>query len=261
MDGSRRSVEAKPTSRPMHADVADTMQGGEADASTAVSIRAVADRRGEREMTRLRHGGAPNLTSYAADCSANAGIVAAKTTRPAAGFGAKYAARVDEAVFIAFLMALAWTPFWFGSNRPLAWGVNAVGFGGLALFYEIGLLATFRRHPVAPRRILVPRIGFRRRLRLVAHSNRLFHPDWLSAPDLADGAGGSGSRFARLHQRQPRRHHRRSVALRHLRSDFLAGVATVPPGGARPAPGAGDRHYWRGFTQLMESSGFSCSRI
>ncbi len=144
----------------MHADVADTMQGGEADASTAVSIRAVADRRGEREMTRLRHGGAPNLTSYAADCSANAGIVAAKTTRPAAGFGAKYAARVDEAVFIAFLMALAWTPFWFGSNGPLAWGVYAVGYGGLALFFEIGLLATLRRHRVAPRRIWFPALAF-----------------------------------------------------------------------------------------------------
>ena len=154
---------------------------------------------GANAMTGSRRGGAPDLTSFAADCSMNAGIVAAKTTRPAAGFGSKYAARMDEAVFIAFLIALAWTPFWFGSNRPLAWGVNAVGFGGLALLYEIGLLATFRRHPVAPRRILVPRIGFRRRLRLVAHSNQLFHHDWLSAPDLADGAGGFGSRLARFH--------------------------------------------------------------
>jgi O-antigen ligase len=72
----------------------------------------------------------------------------------------KYAARLDEALFVAFILALAWTPFWFGSNRPVAWGVNAVVFGGLALLYEIGLLATSRRHPVALRRIWFPALAF-----------------------------------------------------------------------------------------------------
>ena len=83
-----------------------------------------------------------------------------RDNKTSTGIGAQYAARVDEAVFIAFLIALAWTPFWFGSNRPLAWGVNAVGFGGLALLYEIALLATLRRHPVALRRFWFPALAF-----------------------------------------------------------------------------------------------------
>jgi O-antigen ligase len=95
-----------------------------------------------------------------ADPNAAAKSVAATTSRWSSVVGAKYAARFDEALFVAFILALAWTPFWFGSNRPVAWGVNAVCFGALALLYEIGLLATSRRHPVALRRIWFPALAF-----------------------------------------------------------------------------------------------------
>ncbi len=70
------------------------------------------------------------------------------------------AAALDNGLFFAFIAVLAWTPFWFGSNRPFAWGVNAIGFGGLVLVYEISLLATRRRHPVALKRLWFPALAF-----------------------------------------------------------------------------------------------------
>ncbi len=76
------------------------------------------------------------------------------------GLAAKYAAAIDGGVFFAFIALLAWAPLWFGSNRPLAWGVNAIGFGGLAVCYELALLATRRRHPVALRRLWFPVLAF-----------------------------------------------------------------------------------------------------
>jgi O-antigen ligase len=97
---------------------------------------------------------------FEADPNAAAKSLTAKTSRSSSVLGAKYATRWDEALFIAFILALAWTPFWFGSNRPVAWGINAVCFGALALLYEIGLLATSRRHPVALRRIWFPALAF-----------------------------------------------------------------------------------------------------
>jgi len=68
--------------------------------------------------------------------------------------------RWDEWLFLVFLALLAWVPFWFGSNSPVAWGANAVGFGALALLYELGLLATRRRHPLAARRVWFPVLAF-----------------------------------------------------------------------------------------------------
>ena len=65
----------------------------------------------------------------------------------------------------------------------------------------------------------------------------------LSAPDLADRAGRLGAKFARLHQRQPRRHHRRPIAPRHLWPGLLAGAAVLPFGRARSG--------WRGRSRLL----------
>jgi O-antigen ligase len=110
--------------------------------------------------SRPADGHPPASTGPEADPSANPTRFAATTRRPSSLLGARYAARIDEALFVAFILALAWTPFWFGSNRPMAWGVNAVGFGALALLHEIGLLATLRRHPVALRRIWFPALAF-----------------------------------------------------------------------------------------------------
>lgn len=64
--------------------------------------------------------------------------------------------RFDQTVFWLYLLALAWVPLYFGSNRLFAWGVNAVLFGGLVVVYELGIVMSGRPHPVTPRRIAVP---------------------------------------------------------------------------------------------------------
>jgi len=117
---------------------------------------------GPPQMTSSRPVHAPPAaaTGLEADPNVKSRPLAATTRPSSADFGAKYAARIDGTLFVGFVALLAWTPLWFGSNLPLAWGVNAVGFGGLAVLYEIGLLATLRRHPVALRRIWFPALAF-----------------------------------------------------------------------------------------------------
>ena len=51
-------------------------------------------------------------------------------------------------------------PFWFGSDRPIAWGINAVIFPGLAALYELSLVLRGAPHPVAIRRIGVSAVLF-----------------------------------------------------------------------------------------------------
>jgi O-antigen ligase len=59
-----------------------------------------------------------------------------------------------EGVFLGlFVCGLAWVPFWLGSNRPIAWGINAILFPGLAALYELSLLFRGEPHPVPIRRI------------------------------------------------------------------------------------------------------------
>ena len=59
-----------------------------------------------------------------------------------------------EGIFLAlFVCGLAWVPYWFGSNRPIAWGINAVLFPGLAALYELSLLLRGAPHPVPIRRV------------------------------------------------------------------------------------------------------------
>ncbi|MBI1203308.1 MAG: hypothetical protein GC182_12420 [Rhodopseudomonas sp.] len=69
-------------------------------------------------------------------------------------------ARFDDAIFWAFMAGLAWVPFWFGSNVLLAWGINALVFPGLALFFEVPVLIGKRPHPVAVGRVAVPALMF-----------------------------------------------------------------------------------------------------
>lgn len=61
--------------------------------------------------------------------------------------------RLDQALFVLFLLALAFVPFLFGSNYLLGWGLNAVIFGTLVLAFELGGLVLGRPYPVAPRRV------------------------------------------------------------------------------------------------------------
>lgn len=67
---------------------------------------------------------------------------------------------IDGALFFMFVLALAWAPLWLGANRPLAWGVNAILFPGLALGYESSLLLRGRRHPIGVRRLAAPVVLF-----------------------------------------------------------------------------------------------------
>jgi O-antigen ligase len=63
---------------------------------------------------------------------------------------------VERILFWLFVAALAWTPYWYGSNDLVAWGVNAVLFPGLAALYEVGLLIGGRNHPIGLRKLAVP---------------------------------------------------------------------------------------------------------
>jgi O-antigen ligase len=66
-----------------------------------------------------------------------------------------------EGVFLAlFVCGLAWVPFWLGSNRLIAWGINAVVFPGLAALYELSLVLRGAPHPVSIRRIGVSAVLF-----------------------------------------------------------------------------------------------------
>jgi O-antigen ligase len=68
-------------------------------------------------------------------------------------------ASFDGLLFAFALAALAWLPFWFGSERPIAWGINAVLFGSLVIIYEIDVLWRGRPHPVGMHRIALPALS------------------------------------------------------------------------------------------------------
>ena len=55
---------------------------------------------------------------------------------------------VEPVIFWLLVAGLAWVPFWYGSNDLLAWGVNAILFPGLAVIYEISILARGKGHPI-----------------------------------------------------------------------------------------------------------------
>src|SRR5712692_3847838 len=63
---------------------------------------------------------------------------------------------LERVLFWVFVAALAWVPFWYGSNDLIAWGINAILFAGLAGVYEISLLIRGRDHPVGIRYLALP---------------------------------------------------------------------------------------------------------
>jgi hypothetical protein len=67
---------------------------------------------------------------------------------------------VEDAIFVLFVGGLAWVPYWLGSNRLIAWGINAVLFAGLAAVYELSLLIRGAPHPVPIKRIRLAAILF-----------------------------------------------------------------------------------------------------
>jgi O-antigen ligase len=64
-----------------------------------------------------------------------------------------FAITTEGVILALFVCGLAWVPFWLGSNRPIAWGINAVVFPGLAALYELTLVMRGLPHPVPIKRI------------------------------------------------------------------------------------------------------------
>ncbi|MGA0562274.1 O-antigen ligase family protein [Ancylobacter sp. VNQ12] len=62
----------------------------------------------------------------------------------------------NDVVFIGLLVAVAWVPLPFGSNLPNFWMLNAALFGGLLVLFELGVLVSSGRRPVAMRRLWLP---------------------------------------------------------------------------------------------------------
>lgn len=70
------------------------------------------------------------------------------------------AENIDEIVFLALLAGLALAPFSFVSNNSFGWRELAIFFAAFAVLYEIGLLISARRRPVAARRLWLPALAF-----------------------------------------------------------------------------------------------------
>ena len=112
-----------------------------------------------RDIGLSKTTGAPEFAGPNAGYSSTDGVRRLASTE-VSGFGQRLSSRFDDLLFLALVAGLACAPFWLGSNRPLAWGVNAVYFGALALLYEISLVVTRRRHPIAVSRIWFPALAF-----------------------------------------------------------------------------------------------------
>ncbi len=67
---------------------------------------------------------------------------------------------VNSVCFWAANLGLAWAPFWLGSDRPLAWYVNAIYFGGLAVLLEGSRLVWRQPLAVPLRKIAFPAVAF-----------------------------------------------------------------------------------------------------
>ena len=80
---------------------------------------------------------------------------------PVTGRRRRTIAVTTEWVFLVlFVGGLAWVPFLFGGNAPIAWGINAVVFGALAALYELSLVLRGASHPVPIRRVGVSAVLF-----------------------------------------------------------------------------------------------------
>lgn len=63
---------------------------------------------------------------------------------------------VDAAIFWLFVAGLAWAPFWYGGNTPIAWGIDAILFPCLAVGFEAAIALSGRRHPVGFHALALP---------------------------------------------------------------------------------------------------------
>jgi O-antigen ligase len=80
-----------------------------------------------------------------------------KPVSQAGEHGSQY---LDHAIYWTAIIGLAWVPFWLGSNREIAWYINAALFGALFLIFEISLVARRRSHPVPLKLVAFPAGAF-----------------------------------------------------------------------------------------------------
>ena len=96
----------------------------------------------------------------------------------------------EGVIFALFICGLAWVPYWLGSNRLIAWGINAALFSGLAALYELSLLLRGALHPVPIKRIRVAAVLFAFVVAWIVLQNvtwmaaTLQHPIWQLASDV-----------------------------------------------------------------------------
>lgn len=90
--------------------------------------------------------------------------------------------RLEDILLWGALAALAWAPFWFGGNRPFAWGVNAVAWSLLVLAYETALTVKARPYPVPPLRLAPVLIIMGAALAWSLAQCGSLMPEWLQNP-------------------------------------------------------------------------------
>jgi O-antigen ligase len=91
-------------------------------------------------------------------------------------------ATIEQFIFGAAILGLAWVPFWLGSNREIAWLINAGYFGTLVLLLEAVFLIGRRAHPVALKRVAYPAAIFALICLWVLFQASTWIPAWLENP-------------------------------------------------------------------------------
>jgi len=94
----------------------------------------------------------------------------------------RVAATIEQFLFGAAILGVAWVPFWLGSNREIAWLINAGYFGALVLLLEAVLLVGRRAHPVALKRVAYPAVIFAVTFVWILIQASTWIPAWLEHP-------------------------------------------------------------------------------
>lgn len=105
-------------------------------------------------------------------------------------------ATIEQFIFAAVILGIAWVPFWLGSNRGIAWLINAGYFGCLVLLLEAGLLVGRRAHPVAIKRVAYPAGIFALTCLWILIQASTWIPTWLENPIYQYGRETLGIEFS-----------------------------------------------------------------
>jgi O-antigen ligase len=89
---------------------------------------------------------------------------------------------IEQFIFGAAILGLAWVPFWLGSNREITWLINAGFFGILVVLLEAVLLVGRRAHPVAIKKVAYPAVIFVLTCVWILIQASTWSPVWLEHP-------------------------------------------------------------------------------